>query len=60
MVKRLDRAGVDLVVELSESNAPRRCSMCDQDGRFYVYSDAVLSKYVCENHLDAVIQEAQA
>lgn len=60
MTRRLDRAGVDLVLELGESNAPRRCAECDRDATHYVFTDDVYSKYICEGHLDDAVAAAQA
>lgn len=62
MPERLSRPGVDLVLELSEHNSPRRCgdTNCDRRGDYYVFTDSVASEYVCEGHLEGAIERAQA
>ena len=60
MPERLERTGVDLVLRLSENNAPRRCSMCNLDAEFYVYTDNVVSMYVCGDHLNKAVKKSQA
>lgn len=59
MTERLDRPGVDLVLELSEHDAPRRCRQREVDTRYYVFTENVLSTYCCEDHLDDAIDRAQ-
>lgn len=62
MPERLSRPGVDLLLELSENNAPRRCrnADCDRDADYYVFTDGVTSEYVCEEHLESTVERAQA
>lgn len=62
MGERLSRPGVDLVLRLGEANATRPCadSDCDQDASYYVFTDSVYSVYVCDEHLDRAVEEAQA
>ena len=57
--RTLERTGVDLVLRLSENNAPRRCSMCELDAEFYVYTDSVMAIYVCGDYLDEAVKQAQ-
>ncbi len=60
MTEHLERAGVDLVLPLGETNAPRNCSMCDRDATHYVFTDNVYSAYVCDEHVDDAVEQAQA
>ncbi|ADJ14439.1 hypothetical protein [Halalkalicoccus jeotgali] len=62
MTERLSRPGVDLVLRLGETNAPRRCqdSDCDRDGEYYVLTGDVLSEFACEEHLEGTVERAQA
>lgn len=62
MTERLDCPGIDLVLELSEDNAPRRCSDsdCETDATYYVFTDDIASKFVCAEHLEGAIERAQA
>lgn len=59
MTRRLERAGVDLVLRLGEANAPRPCSMCDRDATHYVFTNNVYSAYVCDEHVDDAVEKAQ-
>lgn len=58
VTERLERTGVDLVLQLSENNAPRRCSMCELDTEFYVYTDSVVSMYICGDHLGKAVKKS--
>lgn len=60
MTERLNRLGVDLVLELAEYNAPRRCRQCKADARYYVFSEDVHSTYCCEDYLDNAMERVQA
>lgn len=62
MVERLSRPGIDLVLGLGEANASRRCADndCDNDAAYYVLTDKVSSVYVCDEHLDGAVEDAQA
>lgn len=60
MTEHLSRPGVDLVLRLGETSAPRRCSMCDRDATHYVFTDNVYSAYVCNDHVEDAVEEAQA
>lgn len=60
MTERLSRPGVDLLLELAEHNAPRRCQRCDQQAEYYILTHDVLSEFVCEDDLDGAIERAQA
>jgi hypothetical protein len=62
MVDRLSRPGVDLVLQLADTNASRPCadSDCDQAATHYVFTDGVVSVYVCDHHLDRAVESAQA
>lgn len=60
MLRRVNHPGVDLVIELSEYNAPRRCAQCEDDASYYVSTEDVRSAYCCEDHLADEIERAQA
>ena len=60
MVNHLSRPGVDLLLELAEHNAPRRCQRCDQQAEYYILTHDVLSEFVCNKHLKRAIERAQA
>lgn len=57
---RIERAGVDLVVQLSDDNALQNCRLCDLNAEFYVYTDSTVSMYVCGDHLDEAVKQAQS
>jgi hypothetical protein len=61
-VVSLDRKSVDLVLGLGERNTPRSFATddCEHDADYYVLIDAVLSEYVCEQHLEQIVERAQA
>ena len=60
MTEHLSRPGIDLVLRLSETSAPRRYSMCDRDATHYVSTDNVYSAYVCDRHVEDAVEKDQA
>lgn len=53
-------SGVGLDHKLSEHNAPRRCAHgdCDDGAEWYVFTDGVISKFVCNEHHDWALDQA--
>lgn len=51
---------VGLDLRLSEHNAPRRCAHddCDADADWYVFTDDIFSKYVCNDHHQWALNKA--
>lgn len=62
MGDRLSRPGVDLVLRLGAANATRPCADndCDHEAAYYVFTDGVVSVYVCDSHLDGAVESVQA
>lgn len=40
----------DLVYNLSENNAPRRCAVCGEEASYYLFQDGVISTFRCDEH----------
>lgn len=53
-------SGVGLDHKLSEYNAPRPCAHndCDDGAEWYVFTDGVISKFVCDEHHDWALDQA--